>query len=48
MIHQPGFLSLVVPNLAMGPVGFDGAYLAEIGEDGRWREVAIADRFELT
>ena len=47
MIHQPGFLSLVIPNFAIGAIGLDGAYLAEIGEDGRWREVAVAERIEV-
>lgn len=47
IIHQPGFLSLVIPNFAMGEIGFDGAYLAEIGENGRWSEVSISDRIEV-
>jgi hypothetical protein len=48
IIHQPGFLSLVIPDFAMGVVGFERAYLAEIGDDGRWREVAVADRIDVT
>ena len=44
IIHSPGFLSLVIPNFAFGPVGFDDAYLSEIQPDGRWREVPIAER----
>jgi hypothetical protein len=48
IIHTVGFLSLVIPNFALGPVGFDDAYLTEIQADGRWREVAITERIILT
>jgi hypothetical protein len=47
IIHTPGFLSLVIPNFATGPVGFGGAYLAEIATDGSWREVRCEDHFEI-
>jgi hypothetical protein len=48
IIHTIGFLSLVIPNFALGPIGFDDAFLTEIQEDGRWREVAIEQRLVLT
>jgi hypothetical protein len=48
IIHKPGFLSLVIPNFALGPVGFKDAYLTEIQPDGRWQEVAIPSRLVLT
>ena len=48
IIHTAGFLSLVIPNFAAGPVGFEDAYLTEIQEDGSWREVAILERLILT
>jgi hypothetical protein len=44
IIHTPGFLSLVIPNFALGTVGFDGAFLTEIQPDGRWRQVDISKR----
>lgn len=47
IVHTPGFLSLVIPNFGLGPVGFDAAYLTEIQPDGRWREVLITDRLLL-
>jgi hypothetical protein len=47
IIHAPGFLSLVIPNFAFGPVGFENAYLTEIQSDGSWREVSIAERLEV-
>lgn len=43
MVHA-GFLSLVIPDFAMGPVGFGSAYLTEIQPDGTWREMAIRER----
>jgi hypothetical protein len=48
IIHKPGFLSLVIPNFGLGPVGFNEAYLTEIQPDGRWQEVAIPSRLVLT
>jgi hypothetical protein len=48
IIHTPGFLSLVIPNFGLGPVGFQEAYLTEIQPDGRWKEVPIASRLVLT
>lgn len=43
----PGFLSLVIPNFALGPVGFEDAYLARVDGNHRWREVDIADHLEI-
>jgi hypothetical protein len=48
IIHKPGFLSLVIPNFGLGPVGFDEAFLTEIQPDGRWKKVAIPSRLVLT
>jgi hypothetical protein len=47
IVHTPGFLSLVIPNFAMGMIGFDGAYLTEIGADSSWREVPCEEHFEI-
>jgi hypothetical protein len=48
IIHRTGFLSLVIPNFAMGPVGFDDAYLTEIQADGSWQEIPVAERLTVT
>lgn len=48
IIHRPAFLSLVIPNFGMGPVGFQDAYLTEIQTDGSWKEVPIAARLVVT
>lgn len=47
IVHTPGFLSLVIPNFAMGPVGFKDAYLTEITKDGRWKEIPCEDRLQI-
>lgn len=41
-----GFLSLVIPRFAKGPVGFDDAFLARV-DGGRFREVPIPDHLEI-
>lgn len=46
LIHTRGFLSLVIPDYAMGPLGTDGAYLAERTAKG-WRRVPIMSRLRL-
>ena len=47
LIHEIGFLSLVIPNFACGPIGFGDAYLTEIQADGSWRQVAADERFVI-
>jgi hypothetical protein len=47
IIQSIGFLSLVIPDFAQGPVGFERAYLAEITSDGAWREVPPESRLEI-
>ena len=47
IVHLPGFLSLVIPNFGLGPVTFEGAYLAELTEGGQWRNVPVRSRIEL-
>ena len=47
VITTPGFLSLVIPRFALGPAGFERAFLAQIDEAGHWDEVAIAEFLEI-
>jgi hypothetical protein len=47
MLTTPGFLSLVIPRFAQGPLGFQGAFLAQLSADMRWREVPIHDHLEI-
>lgn len=36
LIHTEGYLSLVIPRFASGPVGLSGTHLAERSSDGQW------------
>jgi hypothetical protein len=47
LIHEAGFLSLVLPDFALGSIGFDRAYLTEIQPDGSWSQVPISSRFAV-
>lgn len=47
VVHTPGFLSLVIPRFAHGPIGFDHAFLAQRTECGDWRQVSIPDHLEV-
>lgn len=47
IVHTPGFLSLVIPRFALGEVGFDSAFLAELDKDGKWRQVDVRGRIEV-
>lgn len=42
IVHLEGFLSLVIPDFAMGPITLERTYLAEIGRDGEFHD---ADAF---
>jgi len=45
LLFDIGFLSLVIPDFAMGPVGLRNVYLTEIQPDGSWKQVDINSRF---
>jgi len=47
LVHTPRFLSLVIPNFALGPVGFEGAYLAQRSDGGRWVSAPLAERIQV-
>ncbi len=47
ILAVPGFLSLVIPRFATAPAGLEGAFLAQLGAGGRWREVPIHDHLEF-
>jgi hypothetical protein len=47
VLQTPGFLSLVIPDFALGAIGFQAAYLTELQPDGGWREVSIPERLVL-
>ena len=39
LVPEPGFLSLVIPRFATGPVGLQDAYLGRMRPTGTWAEV---------
>ena len=43
LIHTPGFVSIVIPNFASGPVSLSDAYVTERDSDGGWHSL---DRLE--
>lgn len=47
LLFHAGFLSLVIPDFAMGPVGFKNAYLTEIQHHGGWQQVEISSRIRV-
>jgi hypothetical protein len=47
MIHTAGFLSLVIPDFAQGPIGFEQSFLAELQKEGHWQEVSVSERLVL-
>jgi hypothetical protein len=48
LVHLPGYLSLVIPRFARGPIGLEDSYLAVRREQGGWSQLdpATALRFE--
>ncbi len=47
LLFDVSFLSLVIPDFAMGPINFQNAYLAEIQTDGTWAQVEINKRIQV-
>ena len=47
LIHTTGFLSLVIPNFATGPVGLHGAFLTQIREGGDWCQLQPRESIEV-
>ncbi len=47
LLFDAGFLSLVIPNFAMGAADLRDAYLTEIQPDGTWNQVDIASRIVI-
>jgi hypothetical protein len=47
LLFHAGFLSLVIPDFAMGQVGLDEAYLTEIQQDGHWQKVQTSSRIMI-
>jgi len=48
IVHTAGFLSLVIPNFAMGPVSLEGSYLTMIEDNGNWNRVDPVTTLEIT
>lgn len=46
LIHTSGFLSLVIPDYATGPVTLEGAFLTERTDRG-WREMPVDARLHI-
>jgi hypothetical protein len=42
IVQTRGFLSLVIPRFATGPVGLEGAFLVALEDSGRWIELEPA------
>jgi hypothetical protein len=47
LIGTPGYLSLVVPDFALGPVSLDRAFLAERTHDGDWAAMSANEWLEI-
>lgn len=37
LLQTAGFLSMVLPRFAIGPVNLEGSYLVELGQTGDWQ-----------
>jgi hypothetical protein len=48
LVYRPGFLSLVLPGFGLDDNCLDGAFLAELDDEGIWQEVALTERLQWT
>ena len=42
VISQPGFISIVIPNFAMGPINLEDAWAGCLTAEGDWREISMS------
>lgn len=47
VVSQPGFISIVIPNFAMGRMSLDDAWVGRLEPDGRWQAVAVDTAIEI-
>lgn len=47
ILHLEGFLSLVIPNFAQGPVTLERTYMAEMTRDGTFAPISPMDRIAI-
>jgi proteasome lid subunit RPN8/RPN11 len=47
LVHTPGYMSLVIPDFACGPISLEGSYLTTRAADGRWHELDPHTEIEL-
>ncbi len=48
IVHSPGFLSLVIPRFALGPVSLDESYLTTLNNEGQWTSLDPMLALEVT
>ena len=47
VVSQPGFISIVIPNFAMGPVDLNKMLVGTLTADGDWKQVPISSIVEV-
>jgi hypothetical protein len=47
LLGTPGFLSIVIPDFAQGPVGLAGAFLADLTGEGIWAALDVVTGLEV-
>lgn len=47
VISQPGFISIVIPDFAMGPIDLNKMWAGILTVDGVWREAPITSVLEI-
>jgi hypothetical protein len=48
VVSQPGFISIVIPEFATGPVSLEDAWVGFVDADGRWRAAPVETVVEFT
>lgn len=47
LVHTPGYLSLVLPRFATGPIGLDESFLAVRRDNGGWSTLEPSEAIEV-
>lgn len=47
VVSQPGFISIVIPNFALGQMNLEGAWIGRLSSSGQWLSLKLSEVFEV-
>lgn len=48
VVSQSGFVSVVIPNFALGPTSLEGAWIGRLSSNGQWRNINLSEAIKVS